>query len=283
MGWRNDFMDLIERLQKIPLQIINFILLMSIAIPLVHPMGLPLKIDPLTKAAYDAIEAMPEGSVAVFDYSIAPQYVLEMGPACQAMTYQMFKRNFKIIYISCGVDGPIFVEKDIPPIAETLGKKYGIDYIHLGYYAGAEMGLTAFLADISNVFTKDFHDTPIEELQLTQTVKNFEQIDMAIYTGGGADMIPAWVRQANTAYGIKLNFIPAGAMVPYVLPYYPDQIEGVVGGLRGSAEYELLTRRPGVAIAGMDSLSLSFVLLIVLVLLCNLGTVRSLLSKGGEG
>jgi hypothetical protein len=48
------------------------------------------------------------------------------------------------------------------------------------------------------------------------------------------------------------------------------QINGLIGGLRGAAEYESLIGQKGRAVAGMDAQSATHVAIIVLVLLCNL-------------
>lgn len=274
-------MDLIKKLQNIPMPVINLIMIASIAIPLVIPLGLPIKIDPMTRAAYNTIQNMPEGSVVIFDYGMTASYIIEMGPACNSMTAQMFEKDFKILFFSGDAQGPVFAENEISPIAEEFKKTYGVDWVILGFAPGGEVAITAILADIKNVFSEDFYGTPIDNLPLMEVVQNHEQIDLAIYTGGGGDRLPAWVRQANTAYGTTVIFIPAGGMIAYATPYYPNQAAGIVGSLRGSAEYELLTRRPGAAISGMDSLSLSFLYLMFLVILCNISVIISFI-KGGK-
>ncbi|MBU1082502.1 MAG: hypothetical protein KKB59_18595, partial [Spirochaetes bacterium] len=207
--------------------------------------------------------------------------LVDVSQSALAMTRHMFKGNLKIIIVSHTVDGQIFADMHFPPIAEEYGKEYGVDYVHLGYYAGAEAGIASFLADISSTYPSDFNKIPLEDLPLMQTVKNHEQIDLAICATGGGDILPAWIRQAHTTYGIKMLLIPGGGVITYAVPYYPDQTLGIVGGLRGAAEYELLINRPGSAIAGMDSLSVSFAWLIILMLVCNIGYIRDRLSKGG--
>jgi hypothetical protein len=271
-------MSILDRLQNIPIPIINLILILTIAVPLVYPLGIPLLVDPMTRSAYDVIEDMPEGSVVLFDYNVGPSTVVEVGASCKAMVYHMLQENLKVIFISSGVDGQMFVEQDVPPIAEVLGKEYGKDYVHLGYFAGLEMGAASILAEIGSTYTTDYRNTPIEDIELLQTVTNHEQISLAIYSGGLGDQLLAWVRQANTAYGIETIIVPVGVCIAYALPYYPTQVSGIVGSLRGGAEYELLVSRPGEAIAGMDSLSLSFIWLMVLIILCNIGVISSRLS-----
>ena len=48
------------------------------------------------------------------------------------------------------------------------------------------------------------------------------------------------------------------------------QINGLIGGLRGAAEYESLIGQKGKAVAGMDAQSATHLAIIVLVIMCNL-------------
>jgi hypothetical protein len=48
------------------------------------------------------------------------------------------------------------------------------------------------------------------------------------------------------------------------------QINGLIGGLRGAAEYEILIGQKGKAVAGMDAQSATHIAIIVLVIMCNL-------------
>ena len=55
--------------------------------------------------------------------------------------------------------------------------------------------------------------------------------------------------------------------------FYPllntGQIHGLLGGLRGAAEYETLINMSGKASAGMDAQSATHFLIIVLIVVCN--------------
>jgi len=60
-------------------------------------------------------------------------------------------------------------------------------------------------------------------------------------------------------------------MAPGLYPLLRSgQINGLIGGLRGAAEYETLIGQKGKAIAGMDAQSATHFAIIVLVIICNL-------------
>ncbi|MGC4096197.1 MAG: hypothetical protein QM706_03695 [Nitrospira sp.] len=59
-------------------------------------------------------------------------------------------------------------------------------------------------------------------------------------------------------------------MAPGLYPLLRSgQINGLIGGLRGAAEYESLIDRKGKAVAGMDAQSATHVAIIALVIMCN--------------
>jgi len=273
-------MNITERLDKLPTWFLNLVFLILLVIPMFQPIGLPIQINEMTRGAYRTIEELPEGSVAIIDYSVGPANILDLASGADAMIYHMFKRNFKLIFISSAADGPMFVEKYPVNVAEKLGKVYGIDYVHLGYFAGAEMGIAAVMNDIGTEYENDYHGTSLNEISLTQEVKNHEQINLAIYIGGGADTMISWIRQVNTPYNIPVVQVVGGTMIAQVTPYFPTQVSGILASLQGSAEYELLVKRPGKAIGGMDSLSLVYGAFILFVLLGNINQIKALLSKG---
>ena len=269
-------MDLLEKIQKIPTPLISFVLIITLLVPMFYPLGLPIKVTPMVQAAYDKIQEMPEGSVVLISYGVTPASVDETGCGARAMVYHMFREGLKLIFMGTDTRNPMFVEKDVPPIAKELNKEYGVDWVHLGYCAGGETARAAILSDIYNVYPKDHRGNLLQDLQLMENVKNYEDIDLIVVVTNGSDVPPSWVRQANTPYGIDLIADVDGTTFVIILPYFPTQFVGLLNALRGGAEYEALLKRPGKAISGMDSVSLSYLYVIVLLAATN---ITMLLSK----
>ena len=61
------------------------------------------------------------------------------------------------------------------------------------------------------------------------------------------------------------------------------QINGLIGGLRGAAEYESLIDQKGTAVAGMDAQSATHFAIIILVILCNTFYFWTRRAKRREG
>jgi len=57
-------------------------------------------------------------------------------------------------------------------------------------------------------------------------------------------------------------------MYPYL---QAGQIEGIIGGLKGAAEYEKLVEHPGGGIVGMTAQSVGHIAIIIFIILGNIG------------
>ena len=72
-------------------------------------------------------------------------------------------------------------------------------------------------------------------------------------------------------YKFELGGGSTGVIAPGLYPLLRSgQINGLIGGLRGAAEYESLIGQKGRAVAGMDAQSATHLAIIVLVVICNL-------------
>ncbi len=60
---------------------------------------------------------------------------------------------------------------------------------------------------------------------------------------------------------------------PEIYPYYPRQALGMMGGLKGAAEYETMIAKPGMGARGMDAQSMAHLLIVCFIILGNVGFV----------
>jgi hypothetical protein len=93
-----------------------------------------------------------------------------------------------------------------------------------------------------------------------------------IVTISGTAVIDSWIAYAGARYHKKVAAGATAVMVPQFYPYLQTgQLEGLLGGLKGAAEYEKLIQRPDQATIGMDVQSVVHFLIVFLVILGNIG------------
>lgn len=267
-------MSIWERIHKIDARIIYSLVIIAVAIPLIKPIGLPMKIMPTTKQVYDAIEALPEGSRVYLSIDYGPGSGPELDPHTQALLTHFFRKGLKVYIISTIPDGPMVAQINLQKFEKTGKYVYGRDYVNLGYFAGGESGLVVFAQDIRKVLPRDYKGTPVDQIPMMQGVNKITDfaLGVTVNTGpGGAGTPDVWVRQIPIVYKTPLILALAGSMTPQSLPYLQaKQIAGLLGGLRPAAEYELLLKEPSIGVAAMDAQSAAHSVILLFILLGNI-------------
>jgi len=86
----------------------------------------------------------------------------------------------------------------------------------------------------------------------------------------GTPGVETWYLYGKEKYGFELGGGCTAVSAPGLYPLInTGQINGLLGGLRGAAEYETLVGVAGKATAGMDAQSATHFLIIVLIIVCN--------------
>jgi len=252
------------------------LMMILIIIPVVYPLGIPIPISKYTKEVHDYIENLPSGSIVVVAAQVDVALWPEEETFARALFWQLSKRPLKYVIINFGVDSPMLVETALEYIKineDFPEKKYGEDYVLMGYLAGEDTAYAAFCTDAHKVYKTDYYGTPIEQLPIMQELKQASDIDLLIHiTGSDAD---APVRQFVSTFHVPYIAAPTIGWVPTYMPYYDaGQLTGLIAGISGGAEYELLVGRPGSGLAITDALSIAFIYTIGLAILGNIQYLR---------
>ena len=179
-------------------------------------------------------------------------------------------QGLKIVIVNFDPQGPIFADKLLNSVNKH-DKVYGEDYILLGWVPGGkDVGGAALANDIHGVFAKDFYGNEINSFQMMDSINDHEDIDLIIDIDWGSGT-EAFLYQWVAPHGSKLLAHLTGQMSPTFEPHYnAGNIVGLIIGVRGAAEYELLANRPGIGVATTDVLSTSHLLTVLLVIVGNI-------------
>lgn len=270
-------MSLFGKLKNIDNRVIYWIVVFSIAIPYLKPLGLPLSISEVTQTAYNEISALDTNSLVWFSVDIGVGALPELGGGLKAVFDHVMQTNAKIILVTEAVEGTLLINDILIPELEKEGREYGSDYVHLGYFAGAEVAKTRLATDIRSVIPYDHYKTPLDELQLMKNVNTATDIDLVVCFDSGIS-VDGYVRQWHSRFETKIIGIFAAVIVPQHYPFFPTQIVGMVPGQRGCAEYELLIEKPGDSIKTSDVMSVTHIYMIILIIM---GNIQFFISKRG--
>lgn len=268
-------------IRSIDRRIIFALIFVAVVWPLIQPMRLPIGVSPPVQTLYDAVEAIPPGSVVMLGADYSPDTMPELQPMVETFLRHAFERDLRVVVACLWPASPPLVERAMTPLAEEYGKEYGVDYVNLGYMAGGIVTLLGMGASIPNTYPSDYGGTPVTEIPLMQEVENFDDIAFVMEVSAGTPGTREWVQQVQGRYRVALGSGTTAVGAPNFYPYVQSgQLTGLLGGLKGAAEYETLIGHPGDATKGMDAQSIVHALVVVFILFGNVVYLLSLRSKG---
>jgi len=272
-------MNIFKALTKIPRQIIFLVIALAVAIPLIVPLGLPVKVMPKSKQLFAAIDSLgPQSKPVLISIDFDPQSMPELYPMLLAILRHCFARDIKVILMALWPQAPGLAEMALEQIPKEFNKEYSKDYAFLGYKFGVTAILLGMGENIKSVFPVDYYGTPLDSLKITADIKNYEDISLVVTLSTGDPGWRAWLLFAQSRYnasiGIGVTAVSAADVYPYV---ETGQVIGLLAGMKGAAEYEILVQRNGyseekrTAVQGMDAQSLGHLFIMIFIIIGNIG------------
>lgn len=264
-------MTFADRMLRIDRRIIFLVIGLCTLLPLLFPVGLPIKISSEVRGVYDYIEGLPEGSVFLLSLDFDPASKPELYPQAIAILRHAFKKNLRVVAMTLWVSGTGLADQILTQTAKEAGKENGKDYVFLGWSPGGSAVILNMGQDLYNAFPADYGGKATKALPVLAGVQNLRDVTYAVSLGAGNPGVEAWYVFGKDKYKFELGGGCTGVIAPGLYPLLRSgQINGLIGGLRGAAEYETLIGQKGKAVAGMDAQSATHLAIIVLVAICNI-------------
>jgi hypothetical protein len=249
--------------------IIYLLLAVLIAIPYLRPLGIPVATNKMTLDFYNTLQSLPPGSTVVLMMDVGLGSWIEQGPATVAVLQHLF--NLPIKLLVSGFSNQLNVYWDYilqEGKLDLKNKKYGEDYVILGFVTGGESGSAALASDLFTT-KQDRYGTPLTDLPIMQNLKTAKDVNVVITVMAGTE--EEWyLRQWQAPYDTKVGAVISGVTTPLAMTYYVSgQMFGMVSSLRGGAEYELLVQKPGKGVVGTDMLSMALLFEVILIIAGN--------------
>ena len=259
-------------LQKLDRRWIYLAVGVVVVIPFLLPTPMPIGITPEAQSLFDAIEELPDSCNVMLVYDYYPSTIAECEPMAIAACHHLFRKHCKVITLSnIPLGGPSMAERITREMAHKYNKVYGIDYVNLGYKYGYVAVLSGMGSSIESIFPTDNSGTLLSKLPLMNSVKNYNDISFIVEIADNATA-DYWVSIVNAQYGVPIGCGGTAVMAPKFYAYMASgQFVGLLGGMRGAAEYEILIGEKADAVKGMQVQSLAHLLIIALVILGNIG------------
>jgi hypothetical protein len=253
-------------------RLIFLLMALAIFIPIMQPLNLPgLRATEPTEGIFNSIESLPNRSPILISFDFDPGSRPELNPMSIAIITHAFEKNLRVIGMGLWLPGIGNAEEIMTTTAARYNKEYGKDYVFLGWQPDAVAVITNLGVDFYKAFPKDYRGQDIQKMEVMKGINSIKDVGYMFCCAAGDPGIEAWVAYGADKYGFKMGGGCTGVIAPGIRPFYATkQITGLLGGMKGAAEYELLLKKRGTAIPAMDSISLGHFLIIIFIILGNI-------------
>ena len=264
-------------------RIIFLIVGLSVLIPLLKPewVNLPIRPTPESQIVFDEINNLNEGDKVLLSFEYGPSTKPEIHPMAIAILKHLYAKNIQVYGFALWPDGNFMSTEAFSEVSVEFDKKYGIDYVNLGFKPGQEAVITGIASDIRTLYTVDLKGTPINDIPMMKDVVNIEDFDFVFSLSAGFPGSKEWVQYACDPKNIPLSTGCTSIQVTDIMPYVENnQIRGILAGMPGAAEYESLvetelqkmkiTATPGKATGMMAAQSIAHVVIVLFIIFGNI-------------
>ena len=264
-------------------RIIFLIVGLSVLIPLLKPewVDLPIRPTPESQIVFDEINKLNAGDKMLLSFEYGPSTKPEIHPMAIAILKHLYAKNIQVYGFALWPDGNFMSTEAFSEVSDDYDKKYGVDYVNLGYKPGGEAVIKGIASDIRTLYTVDLQGTSINDIPMMKDVVNIEDFDFVFSLSAGFPGSKEWVQYACDPKNIPLSTGCTSIQVTDIMPYVEnDQIRGILAGMPGAAEYESLVEaelqkmeiagKPGEASGMMAAQSIAHVVIVLFIIFGNI-------------
>jgi hypothetical protein len=222
------------------------------------------------QAAYDEIEKRAAGDVVLVSFSYGASTVPEMQPMARAILRHAFRRELKIVAICLWPEATGLAQEVLEDMAAEFELQYGVDYTFMGYKPGNFSVILNMGQDFHSAFPQDNWGAKADELELTRPLRSLKDFDLVFDLAAGDSIEFWWIPYGQEKFGFPFAAGCTAVMAPDLYPFLDSgQLNGLLGGLAGAAEYETLVNHPGKASKGMSAQSFAHLIIVAFVIIGN--------------
>ena len=262
-------MTWVKKLLAIDRRIIFLLVALGVILPLLHPLNLPVSVTPRVQAAFNAIDALPPGSKVLISMDFEPDIMAELMPMSIAVLRHCFRKHLQVIAMTLYPAGTGLGERALNTAAKAEGAVRNKDFAWLGYKSGFQVVMIGIGENLRGMYPVDFYGTPLDSIPILKGINGYKGIALMVNLSGSS-ATDYWIQFAQGRFHEPLVVGCTAVMATDYYPYLSSkQILGLIGGMKGAAEYERLMDVVGDARRGMDAQSLVHLIVVALVIVGN--------------
>jgi hypothetical protein len=232
-----------QTLQNLDRRWIFLLMGLAVAVPTLFQIEFPETPTVLSQATFDEIENLQPGDRVLLAWDYDPTGEGELGPMATAFARHCCEKRLKLYFISLWPVGQQMIDDTIEKVirADYPQMVYGEDYVNLGYKSGYEGVIAVIVTNLPTLFPTDARGTSLQQIPMCRDLDNIQQMKLIVNVSAGYPGTKEWVQFATTPYPqTRIVSGCTGVQAPLFYPYIPNQLPGLLGAIKGAAEYEAL-------------------------------------------
>ncbi len=235
---------MMKHLQNLDRRWIFLAMAIAVITPILFQVTFPEKPKKMVLDTFNKVEELPSGSNVLIAMDYDPASKGELDPMATALICHCCEKGHKLYFICLWPAAPEMIEKAIKKVIESEfpEMKYGKDYVNLGYKSGQEGVIVVINTDLRKLYSADEYGTSLDEIEMTKNINNIQEMDLILNISAGQPGTKEWIQYGPNKKGTEKKVPIAGGctgvQAPLLYPYYPKQMIGLLGAIKGAAEYE---------------------------------------------
>jgi hypothetical protein len=270
--------------REVERRVIFLFIFLAVAAPILFPITFQEHATAIVQRLFDGIENLPSGSTVLISFDFDPAMAPEVQPMANALTRHCLEKGHRVVFMCLWATGQSLLMATMDNIVRTEfpDKVDGVDYVNVGFKAGNEGVLNVIKSDFKKMFPTDVNGVPLDSTQIFHDIRSCQDFDLILALGGGKPGPKEWVLFVGDPLNVPVGIAVAAVVAPQLYPYYPRQVIGILGGIKGAAEYESeLARRyprfadldkPGLRMMGPQTLA--HVVIMTFIVIGNIASFR---------
>jgi len=264
---------LVDRLLNIDRRIVFLFVFIGVTVATLWPILLPIRPTENVRKIYDTIEGLKgqDDAVVLVSFDYDPGSAPELQSGAINILRQCMRNDIKVVGMALWPDAVGLAEAAFDSAARACNKVYGKDWTFLGYKPGEASVIINMGQSFRSAFAQDIRGTSTAAMEVTRSIRTLSDFDYVIsFAAGNTIDRTVWIPYAVDRYKVKLGGAVTAVSSPDMFPYLQSgQLNGLLSGLAGSAEYETLVNAPGAAMRGLVPQSAVHVIIILFIVLGN--------------
>jgi hypothetical protein len=228
-----------------------------------------IEISPEAQRMHSFIDSLPPGSILMVSFDHEASALPEIKPLALAFLRHAFSKGHRLIGIALMAEGTAVGYRMMDQVAAEYHKKYGTDYAFLGFQPQIVAAILSMGESIKQTFPRDYMGREYDSLPIMRGVGKLSDV-VAVVSIADGNLATHWIEYGRARFNVTVVAFVTAVMVTSYDPYLSSgQLQGMVGGLRGAAEYEKLIGIGGAGRRAMLAQAASHLYVLALILIGN--------------